>query len=79
MNGVASAGKTIIAIGVLLIVIGGIILLLSKVSGGRGHPLPGDIAIRWGNVRIYFPIVTSIVISIVLTLLFMVFSWLSRK
>ncbi len=79
MNGVASAGKTIIVIGILLIIIGGIIVLLSKVSGGRGHPLPGDIAIRWGNVRIYFPIVTSIVVSIVLTLILMLFSWLSRK
>lgn len=64
MNSIA---KMLIVIGVVLIVIG----LVWQVGGkylnlGR---LPGDIYIEKGNTRIYFPIVTSIVISIVLSLL----------
>ena len=37
--------------------------------------LPGDVAMERGNVRIYFPVVTCLLISAVLTLLF----WLLRK
>lgn len=64
MNSIA---KMLIVLGVVLIVIG----LVWQVGGkylnlGR---LPGDIVIEKGNTRIYFPIVTSIVISIVLSLL----------
>jgi len=36
--------------------------------------LPGDILVRRGNFTVYFPIVTSILLSIVLTLLFWLFS-----
>ena len=44
---------------------------------GRGHGrlLPGDIVVERKNVRFYFPIVTCIVISVVLSLL----SWLFRR
>ena len=63
----------------LLIVAGAVLLLagvswpwLSRLGLGR---LPGDITIEHQNVHIYFPIVTSLVISIVLSLLF----WLLRK
>ena len=64
MNSIA---KMLIVLGVVLIVIG----LVWQIGGkflnlGR---LPGDIVIEKGNTRIYFPIVTSIVISIVLSLL----------
>ncbi len=64
MNSIA---KMLIVMGVVLIVIG----LVWQIGGkflnlGR---LPGDIVIEKGNTRIYFPIVTSIVISIVLSLL----------
>ncbi|MGQ9712561.1 MAG: DUF2905 domain-containing protein [Desulfotomaculales bacterium] len=54
--------------GVILVVIGGLMLLGGKIPGiGR---LPGDIVIRKGNFTFYFPLVTSIILSIVLTLLF---------
>jgi len=45
---------------------------LSRVELGR---LPGDIAVHRENFTFYFPIVTCLVISVVLTLLF----WLFRK
>ncbi|MDR6226362.1 DUF2905 domain-containing protein [Desmospora profundinema] len=63
--------KLLIFAGVLLIVIG----LLWQV-GGRFLPfgrLPGDIVVEKENVKFYFPIVTCIVISVVLSLLMYVF------
>lgn len=59
-------GKIFILIGVVFIIIG---LIWSAI--GR---LPGDIVVKKGNVTFYFPIVTSIVVSIILSLLFYFFS-----
>jgi hypothetical protein len=67
MDGMASLGKTMIFVGVVIIVFGAI-LVLARLSGGRGGVLPGDIVVRRDHVTFYFPIVTSIVISVVLTL-----------
>lgn len=61
-----SIGRIIITIGGLLIIIGILITLGSKLGLGR---LPGDIFIKKGNFTLYFPIITSIVISIILTIL----------
>lgn len=55
-------GKVFILLGVVLIVIGALWQLVGR--------LPGDIVIKKGNFTFYFPIVTSIVISLVLTLIF---------
>ncbi|MDQ3069017.1 MAG: DUF2905 domain-containing protein [Acidobacteriota bacterium] len=55
-------GKALIIIGLLIAGIG--LLVMAGVPIGR---LPGDFSFRRGNVTIYFPIVTSIIISIVLT------------
>ncbi len=64
-------GKFLILLGVLIIVIGLLLLVGEKIPWiGR---LPGDIIIRKKNFTFYFPIVTSILISIILTLLFMLF------
>jgi hypothetical protein len=58
----ADAGRLLLVVGVLMILVGGALMLF-----GRFH-LPGDITFRSGSVTIYFPIATSIVISVVLTL-----------
>jgi hypothetical protein len=64
-------GKLLIVFGVVMIVVGAIVLLAGKVPWlGR---LPGDIRIERGNWTFYFPIVTSLVISIILTLIFALF------
>jgi hypothetical protein len=60
----------LIGLGVLMAVVGLLMVLGGKIGLGR---LPGDIAIRRGNTSFYFPIVTSIVISVVLTILANVF------
>lgn len=54
-------------IGKLFIIIGIVFLLIGLIWTFIGK-LPGDIHIKKGNFSFYFPIVTSIVISIILTL-----------
>ena len=66
-------GKTLIIFGVASIVIGGILMLSGKVPWlGR---LPGDILVQKKNFTFYFPLATSILLSILLTLIF----WLIKK
>lgn len=78
MGDMASIGKLIIGIGIAIVVFGGIVILISRFSGGRGAPLPGDIVIHRDGVTIYFPIVTMLVVSIILSLVFRLISWLHR-
>lgn len=65
-------------IGRLLIILGGVILLLGVVLtvGGRipflGR-LPGDISYSRGNFQFYFPVVTSLLLSVILTILINLF------
>ena len=61
-------GKYIIIAGVIIIVIGIIVYFFGDKLGWLGH-LSGDIRLNKENVKIYFPITTMIIISIVLTLL----------
>lgn len=65
-------GKTLILLGAALIVVGLIFVVAPKIPFlGK---LPGDIHLRGKNWSFSFPVVTCIVISIVLTLLFNLFS-----
>ncbi|TYO97942.1 DUF2905 domain-containing protein [Desulfallas thermosapovorans] len=67
MNSLAGMGKIIIMIGIFMVITGGLLLLAGKIPGlGR---LPGDIFVQRGNFTFYFPVVTMIIVSIVLTLL----------
>ncbi len=66
-------GKQIFAIGCLIAVVGLFIWLFAgKRAGGI---LPGDIFIEKGNFKFYFPVVTCLVLSAILTLLL----WLFRR
>ena len=59
-------GKTLILLGVVLVVGGIIVIAINKIPGlGR---LPGDISIEIGNISCFFPLATSILMSIVLTI-----------
>lgn len=61
-------GKTLIIFGIILIGLGVLLTLVSKIPFmGR---LPGDIYIQKKNFSFYFPIATSILISIILSLIF---------
>jgi hypothetical protein len=57
----ADVGRLLLVFGVLLVVIGGALMLF-----GRFH-LPGDLTFRSGNVTVYIPLATSIVLSVVAT------------
>ncbi len=70
-------GKTIIGIGIVIVVIGAAIMLAARVGLPLGR-LPGDIAYRGKHVTVFFPIVTSIVASIVLTLILYLISHFRR-
>ena len=71
MLGFGPLGKMLILLGVFIILIGFLLVIGEKIPWiGR---LPGDIIIRKKNFTFYFPIVTSILISIILTLLFTLF------
>ncbi len=60
-------GKLLIGIGLLLVVVGSVLVLGGRVPWfGR---LPGDIYVERGNWSFYFPLTTSLLISVVLSLL----------
>ena len=64
INGI---GKIIIFAGVVLIIFGLLMLLVPKITTlGR---LPGDIYFKKGNFSFYFPVIMSITLSIVLTVI----------
>ena len=66
-------GKTILLLGLALVVLGALMSLIGKLPWvGR---LPGDIAIERENFKLYFPLGTSIVLSLILSLVF----WLLRR
>jgi len=64
--------KTLITIGVIFVVLGLCWPLLQKVNLGR---LPGDFVFKSGNFKVYLPLTTCLVISVVLSILF----WIFRK
>ena len=64
--------RILIVAGIILLVVGLLWPYLSRLGLGR---LPGDIVIERQNFRFYFPLVTSLVVSMGLTLLF----WLLRR
>jgi len=69
----AEMGKSIIFIGIVIVIIGIIFLFSDRLPFNLGK-LPGDISYKKENFSFYFPISTSIIISIVLSLLFYLFS-----
>ena len=64
-------GKTLVIFGVVIVAIGLVLWLAPKVPFlGR---LPGDLTIKKDNLTIYFPIVTMVVVSILLTIILNLF------
>ncbi|UII28121.1 DUF2905 domain-containing protein [Fulvivirga maritima] len=60
-------GKVLIIIGVVLIIIG--IILHFEIKIPLLGKLPGDINIKRENFRFYFPVMTSIILSVLLSLI----------
>ncbi len=71
MNPLQDFGKILLFFGAFLAIIGIILLLIPKIPLlGR---LPGDIVIKRGNFTFYFPLATSIILSILLSIIFSIF------
>jgi hypothetical protein len=69
-------GKIMISLGVVLCVVGAIVWGLGRAGF---HGLPGDIHYQSRNVRVYFPIVSCIVLSVLLTLGMWIWQWLRSR
>ena len=70
-------GRLLVFLGIALVVIGGIVMLLGRTGLPLGR-LPGDIVYRGKNTTLYFPLATSILLSVVLSLLFFLIGRIKR-
>ena len=67
MSGFEGIGKIITIVGILLVVLGLIFVLGDRIPFlGK---LPGDILIKKGNISFYFPVITFLLVSVVLTII----------
>jgi len=65
-SNMAEPGRILVGVGVVLVVIGAIVMLLGR-SGLPLGRLPGDIVYRGKNTTFYFPLMTSILLSVALS------------
>jgi hypothetical protein len=70
-------GRLLIGVGLVLLVAGGLLLLLGRTGLPLGK-LPGDVSYRGRNVSVYFPLGTSILLSVVVSLIFYLLSRFRR-
>ncbi|NPB06582.1 MAG: DUF2905 domain-containing protein [Aquificae bacterium] len=71
--------KFLVLTGVMLILVGLLLMVFEKLPLGLGR-LPGDIVIKRDNFVFYFPLATSLLLSLLLTVLLnLLFLFLSRK
>jgi hypothetical protein len=72
-------GKFLVIVGVLLVIAGLLLMGGARFSFFGLGRLPGDIAYKGKNVQFYFPIVTCLFLSVVLTLVLWMISYLTRR
>jgi hypothetical protein len=77
-------GKILIGIGLGIVALGVLLVVVDRIPGlGNAFSwlgkLPGDVSIKRENFSFYFPIGTSIVLSVLLSLLFYLIGWLFRR
>ena len=70
-------GRLLLMLGIALVVIGGIVMLLGRTGLPLGR-LPGDIVYRGKNTTFYFPLASSILISVVLSIVLFLIGRLRR-
>jgi hypothetical protein len=73
----AELGRLLLLLGVALVVIGGIVILLGRTGLPLGR-LPGDFLYRGKNTTFYFPLASSILISIVLSIILFLIGRMKR-
>jgi hypothetical protein len=72
-----AVARLLLKLGIILIVAGGLVYLLGRLGINFGS-MPGDLTWRQKNVTVFVPIGTSILLSVLLTLLFWLFSRFRR-
>jgi len=77
-------GRVLIGVGLAVAAVGVLLVLSDRLPGigallGWFGKLPGDVSIKKDHFSFYFPIVTSLVLSVSLSLLFYLVSWLFRR
>ena len=73
----AEMGRILVVLGAALVVIGGVVMLVGRAGLSLGR-LPGDFLYRGKNTTFYFPLATSILVSVVLSLVFFLIGRLKR-
>ncbi|MBI4679689.1 MAG: DUF2905 domain-containing protein, partial [Nitrospirae bacterium] len=68
-NGIEYIGKFLIILGMILAAMGGLLLIFKHTGIPLLGKLPGDIVIKKENFTFYFPLATSIILSIILSLI----------
>ncbi|MDF0667500.1 MAG: DUF2905 domain-containing protein [Nitrospira sp.] len=77
-------GKVLIGLGLGIVALGALLVAVDRLPG-LGNvfswlgKLPGDISIKRDNFSFYFPVATSIVLSVLLSLLFYLVGWFFRR
>lgn len=73
-DGLGTIGRYLILFGAVIVVFGIALVIAGRFPGLKIGRLPGDIYIERGNWRFYFPLVTSILLSLILTFILWLFN-----
>lgn len=79
-----SLGKIFIGVGLCVVLIGLLMLIVDRVPGmgnflGWFGKLPGDISIRRDNYSFFFPLATSLLLSVIVSLILYLITWIFRR
>jgi hypothetical protein len=74
-----SIGRTLLVVAAVLAVVGVVLLVAERFPGLRIGKLPGDVAVERERWRLYFPLGTSIAVSVLLALVLWLVGWLSGR
>lgn len=72
-------GKLLVILGILIVVVGALLMAGSRLPSLGLGKLPGDIAMKGKNWSFYFPVVTCLIISVVLTLIIWLANFLTKR
>jgi hypothetical protein len=73
-NGLGTMGKYLIGVGAVIAFVGLLMIVLGRFPGLKIGRLPGDIYVEREGWRFYFPLMTSIILSLIVSLLLWLFS-----
>lgn len=66
----SGVGRVLVVVGLVIAVLGVVFVVGARLGLGR---LPGDLSFRWGSTRIFAPLATSLILSVLLTVVLNLF------